>query len=149
MPQLMFLGTIATEKQVPRGRDRRNASEIIYPQESHSIVGACFEVYNEMGSGFLESVYQECLTIELSQRKIPYQSQVELQLVYKSQPLHQQYRPDFLCYDKIILEIKSIKELTELHLAQVHNYLRATSLRLGLLINFSHHPQLDYRRIVY
>ncbi len=122
--------------------------EIIYKEERYSIIGACFEVYKEKGSGFLEGVYQECLEIEFSQRNIPCRSQCELELNYKGQPLRQVYRPDFICFDLIILEIKAVSSLTDEHRAQLHNYLKATGLRLGLLVNFGHYPKLEYERIV-
>src|SRR5262245_24274512 len=111
-------------------------------------MGACFEVYNEQGAGFLESVYHECLMLELGMRGIPYQSKVDLQLRYKGQLLKQSYQPDFLCFDRIILEIKAVSELAGEHRAQVHNYLKATGYRLGLLINFGYYPKLQHERIV-
>jgi len=123
-------------------------TEIIYKDESYAIMGACFEVYKEMGCGYLEPVYQECLENELRLRSIPFVSQQELILQYKGKPLVQRYKPDFVCYEKIILEIKAVKNLADEHRAQVHNYLKATGLRLGLLINFGHYPKVEYERIV-
>jgi GxxExxY protein len=123
-------------------------AEVVYKEESYAIMGACFEVYNEMGCGFVEPVYQECLEIELPSRKIPFQPQVELLLNYKARTLQQRYRPDFICYDKIVLEIKAVSGLCDEHRAQVHNYLKATGMRLGLLVNFGRHPKLEYERIV-
>ncbi|MBN2216827.1 MAG: GxxExxY protein [Pirellulales bacterium] len=123
-------------------------TNIIYKDESYSIMGACFEVYKEKGSGFLEAVYQECLAIEFRLRGIAFQEQVSLQLAYKGQMLVQTYMPDFLCMDKIVLEIKAIHELVDTHRAQMHNYLKATAYKLGLLVNFGHYPQLEYERIV-
>jgi len=122
-------------------------AEIIFKEESYEIMGACFEVYKEMGCGFLEPVYQECLEMELRRRGIPFTAQRELVLRYKDQPLEQRYKPDFICYDKIILEIKAVKNLADEHRAQVHNYLKATSFRLGLLISFGHYPKVEYERI--
>ena len=81
-------------------------SSIIYKLESFDIMGACFEVYKEKGSGFVESVYQECLEMELGDRKIPFKAQVELALTYKGRPLKGKFKPDFICYDKIVLELK-------------------------------------------
>jgi GxxExxY protein len=121
---------------------------ILYQEESYRIMGACFEVYKEKGCGFLEAVYQECLEIEFRLQGIPYVSQSSLNLAYKGQPLKQRYQPDFLCFDLIILEIKAVSHLTDEHRAQVHNYLKATGLRLGLLVNFGHHPLLEHDRIV-
>ncbi len=123
-------------------------AEIVFKEESYAIMGACFEVYREMGAGFLEPVYQECLAIELAIRQIPFQPQEELPLAYKGKPLKKKYRPDFILYDKIILEIKAVTELADKHRAQVHNYLKATGYKLGLLVNFSHYPKLEYERIV-
>ena len=123
--------------------------EIVFKEESYKIVGACFEVYNSMGCGFLEAVYQECLSIEFSNQAIPFKAQVPLELTYKGQVLQQKYIPDFICFDKVILEIKALKELCDQHRAQVHNYLKATGYRLGLLVNFGQHPELQYERIVY
>ena len=122
--------------------------EIIYKEESYQIMGACFEVYTEKGSGFVEPVYHECLTIELSQQQIPFAEQPELQLSYKGKSLTQSYRPDFICFDKIILEIKAVSRLTDEHRAQVHNYLKATGFKLGLLVNFGGHPKVEWERIV-
>ena len=110
-------------------------------------MGACFEVYKEKGSGFVESVYQECLEIELGLRNIPFKAQQELALTYKGRPLKNKFKPDFICYDKIVLEIKAVSGLTDEHRAQVQNYLRATGLKLGLLVNFGHYPKVEYERI--
>jgi GxxExxY protein len=119
-----------------------------YAQESYDIVGACFEVYKTMGRGFLEPVYQECLEIELSERGIPFLAQRQLQIVYKGRILEQIYKPDFVCYEKIILEVKAVTKLADAHRAQFFNYLRSTGMRLGMLVNFSSHPKLEYERIV-
>ena len=120
----------------------------MYREESYSIVGACFEVYREKGCGFLEAVYQECLEIELALRNVPFKAQAELSLSYKGKPLRQTYRPDMICYEKIVVELKAVTELTNEHRAQLHNYLKATGMRLGLLVNFAHYPKLEYERIV-
>ncbi len=122
--------------------------ELIYKDEAFAIVGACFDVFNEMGCGFLEAVYQECLEIELGLREIPFQPQADLRLSYKGRQLKKTYAPDFICYGKIIVEIKAVSELDGAHRSQVHNYLKATGFRLGLLINFGHHGKLQYERIV-
>jgi GxxExxY protein len=111
-------------------------------------MGACFEVYNEIGCGFLEAVYHECLMLELGMRGIPFRSKADLELRYKDHILEQRYEPDFICFDRIILEIKAVSQLTDEHRAQVHNYLKATGFRLGLLVNFGHYPKLEYERIV-
>ena len=122
--------------------------EILYKDESYQIMGACFEVYKEKGCGFVEPVYQECLSLELGMQNIPFAEQVELILDYKGQRLRQTYKPDFICFDKIILEIKAVSKLTDEHRAQVHNYLKATEHKLGLLVNFGHFPKVEWERIV-
>ena len=123
-------------------------SKIIYEEESYQIIGACFEVYNEMGSGFLESVFQECLEIEFAERIVPFVSHQRLRLRYKRKPLRSVFVPDFICFENIIVEIKALSDLTGAHRAQVHNYLKATGYRLGLLINFGSYPKLQSERIV-
>src|ERR1700733_12834485 len=110
-------------------------AEIIYKDEAFAIMGACFEVYNEMGCGFLEAVYQECLEIEFELRGIPFKPQADLLLTYKGRTLKTFYVPDFICLDKIIIEIKAVSELTNEHRSQLHNYLKGTGHRLGLLVN--------------
>lgn len=121
---------------------------IVHKLESFEIMGACFEVYKEKGSGFLESVYQECLEIEFGERKILFKAQPELLLTYKGRQLKGKFRPDFICLDKIVVELKAVTALADEHRAQVHNYLRATGLKLGLLVNFGHYPKVEYERIV-
>ena len=123
-------------------------TDILYKDEAYKIIGACFEVYNEKGSGFLEPVYQECLELELPMSEIEFRAQPKLKLSYKSKPLKSTYIPDFICFDKIIVEIKALSDLTGEHRAQVHNYLKATNFRLGLLVNFGQYPKLQYERIV-
>jgi GxxExxY protein len=123
-------------------------AEIVFKEESYRIMGACFEVYKEKGCGFLEEVYQECLEIELALQGIPFTPQAELALSYKGRKLKQTYRPDFLLFESVVLEIKALSALNEQHRAQVHNYLKATGHKLGLLVNFGHHPKLEYERIV-
>lgn len=125
-----------------------NRCDLIYPEEAYGIFGACFEVYNQMGNGFVEPVYQECLEIELEMRGIPFVPQHELQLHYRGRTLKRKYIPDFLCFDKIIVEIKAVSSLVDEHRAQVHNYLAATGYQLGLLINFGHAKGVQYERIV-
>src|SRR5262249_17499888 len=100
--------------------------EIVYKDEAYAIVGACFEVYNEMGCGFVEPVYQECVKIEFLAKSLPFHSQRELGLQYKGRPLEQKYKPDVICFERIIVEIKAVKILCDEHRAQVHNYLKAT-----------------------
>lgn len=119
-----------------------------YEDESYQIRGAVFEVYREMGCGFLEAVYQECLERELVESGIPFVAQAELALRYKGERLNLTYKPDFVCFGKIIVEIKAVKELSDEHRAQVHNYLKATGYHLGFLVNFGHYPKVQIERIV-
>jgi GxxExxY protein len=121
---------------------------LLYEDETYRVLGACFEVYKEKGCGFLEAVYQECLAIEFELQAIPFLSQSELSMSYKGRPLTQAYKPDFILFEKIILEIKALSALCDEHRAQVHNYLKATGLRIGLLVNFGHYPKVEHERII-
>ena len=122
-------------------------TELIYKEEGYRINGACFEVYKEKGCGFLEDVYQECLEIEFGMQGIEFVAQYRLKLEYKKRPLRKKYIPDFICFGKIIVEIKAVKEITDEHRAQLQNYLKATGYKLGLLINFGHYPKVQIERI--
>jgi GxxExxY protein len=121
---------------------------ILYGEECYAIQGAVFEVYREMGCGFLEAVYQECLGKEFQNRAIPFSAQQELRLHYKNRPLEQLYRADFICFDKIIVELKAVTKILPEHRAQLINYLKATSFKLGLLVNFGHFPKAEIERII-
>ena len=121
---------------------------LIFKEECYKIIGGCFEIYNEKGNGFLESVYQECLELELRFLKIQFSSQTPLKLFYRGSELKQKFVPDFVCYNKIILEIKAVDQLTDKHRSQVINYLQATGFELGLLVNFGGHPKLQWERFV-
>jgi len=123
-------------------------NEIIHAEECYKIIGACFEVYRDKGRGFLEAVFHECLELEFGLQAIPFAAQRELPLTYKGRPLQQTYKADFVCHEKIIVEIKAVSALADEHRAQVINYLNATGLRLGLLVNFGHFPKLEWERIV-
>jgi GxxExxY protein len=122
--------------------------ELIYKEECYQIIWACFEVYKDKGCGFLESVYQECLEIEFEFRKLPVVYQPQLSLNYRGRTLRQKYQPDFICFGGIVLEIKAVSALIDEYRAQVLNYLNATGFKLGLLVNFGHHPKLEWERIV-
>ncbi len=121
--------------------------ELIYKKEAFKIVGACMEVHNYMGNGFLEAVYQEALEIEFQKQGIPYKKEQTLQIQYKGIILKKNYIADFVCYEKIIVELKAITELNKSHFKQVFNYLKATSYNLGILVNFGQ-ASLEYKRIV-
>ena len=122
--------------------------DLVYAEECYKLIGACFEVYKDKGSGFLEAVFQECLELELGLQAIPFVAQSPLSLTYKGQSLRQRYIADFVCFDKIILELKAVERITDEHRAQLLNYLNATGQRLGLLVNFGHHPKLEWERMV-
>ncbi len=122
--------------------------KILFKEESYVIQGAVFDVYREMGKGFLEAVYHECLEVEFSARNIPFRSQVDVQLRYKGKPLLQTYKPDFVCFDSIIVEIKAVEEIVPAHEAQLLNYLKATGMRLGILVNFGTYPKASIKRFV-
>jgi GxxExxY protein len=122
--------------------------QIVFREESYKIIGACFEVYKDKGNGFLEAVYQECLSIEFAEQGISFVEKPRVRLDYKGRELRQTYEPDFLCFEKIILEIKAVKLLADEHRAQVINYLKATDMQLGLLVNFGHYPKIEHERFV-
>src|SRR4051812_19598133 len=111
-------------------------NQLVYQDETYRILGACFEVYRDKGCGFLEGVFQECLELEFELQGIPAKAQVPLSLEYKGRPLRQTYIADFICYDKIVVELKAVSKLADEHRAQVQNYLHATKHRVGLLVNF-------------
>lgn len=111
-------------------------------------MGAAFQVYNTLGHGFLEAVYQEALEIELGRRGIPNEREKELRITYDGVELKQTYKADFVCYGKIIVELKAVSALDDAHRAQVFNYLHATGYRLGLLLNFGCADELEHQRIV-
>ena len=123
-------------------------AEILFKEQSYLIMGACFEVYKDKGSGFLDAVYQECLAIEFRKQGIPFIEQPCLRLEYKGQGLKHTYEPDFLCFDEIIVEIKAVKQLLDEHRAQAINYLKSTGRQLALLVNFGHHPKLESERFL-
>ena len=126
---------------------REKREKIIFEEESYLIQGAIFEVYKQMGCGFLEAVYQECLEKEFQIKEIPFASQQSITLSYKGIQLNQKYIPDFICYDKIIVELKAVQTFAPEHKAQILNYLKATGFSLGLLVNFGSHPKVEIIRM--
>ena len=118
-----------------------------YKEETFKIIGAAMEVHRTLGCGFLEAVYQEALAIEFKKQNIPYKQEKKLEIQYKEQTLSKYYEADFMCYDKIIVETKAIKELSGIDEAQVINYLKATGLKIGLLINFGA-ESLEHKRLL-
>jgi GxxExxY protein len=121
---------------------------LYHDQESYAINGAAMQVYKTLGIGFLEAVYQEALAIEFTKRGIPFEREKELKVFYSGQELHTTYRADFVCYGKVIVELKAVSELDDSHRSQVYNYLKATGYKLGLLYNFGHTDGLQYERKV-
>lgn len=107
-----------------------------YKLETYNIRGAIFAVHHELGNGFLERVYQDALELEFQERGIPYEREKNIQIMYKGKYLGEPYRADFVYYDKIIIELKAVEKLQGIHRSQVVNYLKATGMKLGLLVNF-------------
>ena len=127
---------------------KEEVTGLIYKAESYAIIGACFAVYKDKGCGFLEPVYHECLGIEFESQGISFLSKPLQTLQYRGRTLLQTFAPDFLCYEKVIVEIKAVSALVDEHRAQVLNYLSATTCKLGLLVNFGHYPRMDYERLL-
>lgn len=121
--------------------------QIIYKEDSYRIIGTCMEVYNVLGSGFLESVYQEALALEFEDRGIPFVREKKLQVHYKQHVLQTKYRSDFIVFDKILVETKAIDALTNKDSSQLLNYLNATKFKLGILVNFGASSKLESKRI--
>ena len=122
--------------------------EYLYKTESYSIIGAAMEVYNELGPGFLEAIYHDALKIELESCGVPFESEKPLLVYYRGYQLHHTYVADLVCNNRILLELKAAKEINDIHLAQVHNYLKATGLALGYVINFGYPEKLQWKRVV-
>ena len=123
--------------------DGAHTGRLLYQNEAFQIRGAAFEVYRAMGAGFLEAVYQECLEVEFARREVPFETRRPLGLTYRGEPLRQTYVADFVCYDRIIVELKAVRAIAPEHRAQTVNYLRVTDMKLGLLINFGFTPRVE------
>lgn len=125
--------------------ERECDDELLFKDEVFKIIGAGMAVSNILGCGFLEAVYQEVMEIELEENGIPFEPQKRIQISYKGRILKKEYIADILCYEKVIVEIKAIKKITEIEEAQMLNYLKATKLPLGLLVNFGG-KKLEWKR---
>lgn len=122
-------------------------SELILASLTYKIIGACIEIHRQLGCGFLEPVYQEALSLELEERNIPYQKEKLLEINYKNKLLSKKYIADFICFDKIIVELKALSKLTSDHEVQLLNYLKATGFEIGLLVNFGAR-KLEHKRMI-
>ncbi len=123
-------------------------SELLLKDEVYNVVGAAMEVYYQLGTGFLEAVYQEALGIELTHRHIPYESQKRLFIYYKMRRLNKEYVADLVCYGQIIVEIKAVDRLLNAEVAQLLNYLKATQYHVRMLVNFGSRGKLEWKRYV-
>jgi GxxExxY protein len=122
--------------------------ELIFKEEVYATMGAAMDVHRELGSGFLESVYQEAMEVELACRQIPFESQKPIRIIYKGGMLKKEFIADLLCFGKIIVELKAQDNLSGKEEAQVLNYLKATGMKLGVVINVGSHPKLEWKRLV-
>ena len=123
------------------------SEEFIFKQECYEIIGSCMEVHKELGCGFLEAVYQEALEFELIERKIPFDRECQLDIFYKGRELDKKYFADFICFDEVVVELKAVSNLNDVHYSQVLNYLKANRKQIGLLINFGSRS-LQYKRVI-
>ena len=120
----------------------------MFKEEGYKFMGAAFEVYNQLGYGMAEEVYQQCLEIELRLRGIPFRSKHELRLIYKEHPIETVYKPDLLVFEGIVVELKAVTELTSDHEAQLFNYMRIARQPVGYLINFGRKGELEWKRFI-
>jgi GxxExxY protein len=124
-------------------------TELLHKDEVYAIVGAAMEVYNDLGPGFLEGVYQEAMEIELAARNIPFNAHHQIIISYKGPPLKKYYVVDLVCNERVLVEIKALDALTSREKCQLINHLKATRIQVGVLINFGHHPSLQWKRMVF
>jgi len=122
-------------------------NDMVYKEECYKIIGACMNVHKELGPGFLEAVYQESLALEFFEQRIPFEKEKDIRIYDKNKLLDKCYKADFLCFEKIIVELKALSGLTNDHISQLLNYLKATKLRVGLLVNFGS-ASLIYKRLI-
>ncbi len=130
-------------------RMNTNQMELLCREEVYSIVGAAMEVHNKLGAGFAEKVYQQAMEIELKLRGVPFARQQPLRIFYKGVELDCTFKADLVCYGNVIVELKAFSDLCGTEQAQIINYLKATGLRVGVLINFGDANRLDWHRLVY
>ena len=128
--------------------EARTFERAVRDPRTHAIIGAAMEVHGELGCGFLEPVYQEALAVELGKRQVPFEREVELPVSYKGQPLNVSYRADFVCFGSVVVELKALRDLSGTEEGQVINYLKATGIRVGLLLNFGASSLQDRRFVV-
>lgn len=121
-------------------------NNLLFKEESYKIIGAAMEVHRLLGCGFVEAIYQEALEREFALREIPFEREKELTVSYKGDLLSKTFKADFVCYNRIILELKAVKEFADEHYAQIYNYLRASGMDLGILINFGT-ASIEYERV--
>lgn len=136
----------ADAKIIKRITEALEEKMIILKEESYRIIGAAMEVHSTLGCGSTEPVYQEALEIEFKKRGIPYEREKELHIKYIGENLNKVFRPDFVCFNNIIIELKAVTDITDEHLAQVYNYLKASGFPLGILINFGK-TDIEFKRI--
>ena len=126
----------------------KSDGELLFKEEVYAIIGAAIEVHKELGPGFLEAVYHEAMEIELTSRNIPFESYKKLLIRFKEFQLKKEYEADFVCYDKIIVEIKALDVVASKEEAQLLHYLKTTGFRIGLLINFGSVGTLEWKRYI-
>lgn len=122
-------------------------SQIIYKNESYFVIGLCMDIHNELGKGFSEAVYSDALEIELKSNGVPFQKEVKFDIIYKGEKLKHHYYADYLVDDKFILELKAVEKISNSHIKQTLNYLAASKMQLGLIINFGE-DSLSYKRVI-
>ena len=120
----------------------------MYESEGYALMGAAFEVRNQVGYGMAELVYQQCLEIELEMRSIPFDSNRQLSLTYKGRQIPRKYNPDLFVFDAIIVELKAVSQLIPEHQAQLFNYMRIAKQPVGYLINFGATDKLEWKRFI-
>jgi GxxExxY protein len=120
----------------------------MFQDEGYRLMGAAFEVYNEIGYGMAEEVYQQSLEIELDLRGIPFHTKRELRVFYKNHRLQTCYKPDLIVFDAVVVELKAVTELTSDHEAQLFNYMRIARQPVGYLLNFGHRGELQWKRLI-